>query len=339
MKILNKKAFYFTLLVMFCIILLLLLSFQYRKDMTSEGEKARIVTANNFVKSVERDASRAVYISGYRTMLAISAYLTTTHNNTKPEPITNIQEVFVDALFNSSLNYSLHYPEAEAFLRGATIVNWTNEIEGFADAINLHTSFEAIKPEDFTVNQTDPWHVSISFPMVYNVTDTISGVRWNRNATVTSLIPLYNFEDPLYALEFGPNCGNKISSNVYTRILYYEGNSPCNLTNLTEFFAKGGSAGSMYIASPRAPSYLDRLAGHPYATSPNGIESLIDLSKLSAGNCKLTVRSSGTVVDFEYVLEDLTPAVPVNGMEKVRLILEEAKNASLYNMSSECFIS
>jgi hypothetical protein len=339
----NKKAFYFTLLMMFCIILLLLLSFQYRKDMTSGGEKARIVTANNFVKSIERDASRAVYISGYRTMLAISAYLTTTHNNTKPEPINgmsgnpSITEVFADALFNSSLNYSLNYPEAEDFLRGATIKNWTAEVNALAVAVSLNATFDVIDSSEFVVNQTDPWHISLSLPIRYNITDTISGVSWHRNVIITSLIPLFNFEDPLYVLEFGPNCGNRISSNIYMPIL--QGSGACDLTNLTAFFANGGTAGSMYIASPRAPSYLMRLAGD-YDPDPygQGIESLIDISKLSSGNCQADVRTDGTVVDFEYVQDDPDVARVVNGMQNVRLIEQEATNTSLYNMSSGCFL-
>ncbi|MCX6742300.1 MAG: hypothetical protein NTX24_03975 [Candidatus Pacearchaeota archaeon] len=337
----NKKAFYFTLIVMFCIILLLLLSFQYRKDMTSEGEKARIITANNFVKSIERDASRAVYISGYRTMLAISAYLTTTHNNTKPEPIDGqdgrptVQMVFADALFNSSLNYSLNYPEAEDFLRGATISNWTGEVNALAVAVNLNTTFDAIDPGEFVVNQTDPWYISLSFPVRYNLTDTISGVSWHRDIKITALIPIVNFEDPLYVLEFGPNCGNRISSNVYTPILRGGFSDPCNLTNITAFFATGGTAGSMYIPSLRAPSYLMRLAGN-YTADPygQGIESLIDTSKLS--NCIDNPNLEYSVVDFEFVNEIFGEG-NVIGMTKVRLYEDEAENASLYDMNWTCF--
>lgn len=306
----TKKGFYFTLIVLFCIILLLLISFQTRREYYSEGIRTRILTTNNFIKSMELDASRAVYISSYRTLVALTDYVASSRSyirgiNSHGNNIT-IDSVFADALFNGSLTYSMDFPGSEGILANASLKDWQEKSVNLAKATNLDLSFEDINSSQLLVTQTDPWSIVISIPVNYNLSDPVSGVKWMRNTRINTSVPiLNNFEDPLYVIEFGPACGNKILKNPYQALVNYTGSLPCNATNLTQFFNIDGK-GSMYVASTTSPSYLNRLRGNLTCLrtgdrsgchDPYGIESLINPSKW--GDCGL-VNGSSTIVDFRY---------------------------------------
>ncbi|MEM2785023.1 MAG: hypothetical protein QXE93_02640, partial [Candidatus Pacearchaeota archaeon] len=73
----NKKAFFFTLTILFLITLLLLISFSYRKEYTRESIKTRLLVGNSLVEAIEKDAERAIYISGRRTIIALLDYVVT----------------------------------------------------------------------------------------------------------------------------------------------------------------------------------------------------------------------------------------------------------------------
>lgn len=328
MKIMkNKKGFYFTIMTLLCIILLLLLSFQYKKELTNDSLRIRISTADNFVKSIDRDASRVVYISGYRTMVAVSDYISTRHVYL-PDENGALNSIFAEALFNGTLNQTLNFPDADELLANTTISGWGDNINVIAGVIGLNLSLGEIDSSKLVVFQKDPWNLVISIPLNYNLSDPVSGVKWQRNTRVNTSIYLPDsFEDPLYVVEFGSACGNKILMNNYSILV----DSSCDTTNLSKFLTNA-RAGSMYIASSRAPSYVNRLIGN-FSADPNGIESLVNLVYL--GSCQRP-NNDTTIVDFEY--DGLTEGLKrITGAPTwIKLKEEEAKNPVLYNIPESC---
>ena len=304
----TKKAFYFTLIVLFCIILLMLISFQVKREYTSEGMKTRIITVNNFIKGTERDASRAVYISSYRTLVSVTDYVASKRSyvkgNVNGHAIT-LNGVFADALFNGSLNYSLGFPEAQGILTNTTLKDWQNRTQSLARATNLQLNFSEINPDELFVTQRpdDPWNLIISIPIQYNITDPISKVYWERNTQINTTLPLINtFEDPLYLIEFGSACGTKIKNGENLMPLVGQP-SGCDLTNITAFF-NTGQTGSRYIQSKKSPSYIDRLIGnltcYREKTCENDNVGIVSLVNAISPICELEYNLSSSVVDFKY---------------------------------------
>lgn len=332
----NTKGFYFTLIVLFCIILLLLVSFQVKREYATEGIKTRILSINNFVKSMERDASRVVYISSYRTMVAVMDYVVSKNKYLEGEyddrEIT-VNGVFADALSNGSLNYSLGYPEAESILINTSLRDWQERSSILASETNLNLSFIEIDPDKLTVTQSDPWNLIISIPIEYNISDPISKVSWHRNSKLNTTLSIVNtFEDPLYLLEFGASCGNKIINGDDLMPLV---DSSCDLTNLTKFIdAPEAISGSMYISSTHGPSYLDRLTNNlscfrtRSCENPNGIESMF---KNANPSCSVT-NGTSTVVDFRY--NNANADVFVTGESRVHL--SEEDDIPYYGIDSGC---
>lgn len=295
----NKKGFYFTVIVLFCIILLLLTSFQVKKEYSSEGMKTRILTTNNFIKSMEKDASRAIYISSYRTMIVVLDYMTAKHDYLDEKPL---DEVFADALFNGSLQNTLNFVGSQGILENSSLRDWQARSSFLARATGLNLTFEDITPETLEVTQQSPWAITISIAVNYNISDPISGVNWKRDTRINASLPIINtFEDPLYAIEFGSACGNKVVDSDDLKPLAIP--PTCGSTNLTVFVDTDG-AGSRYVNSNRAPSYLDRITGNlscfreKTCTNPNGIESLMNIPDM--GLCGYPIDPTSTVVDFRY---------------------------------------
>ena len=327
----TKKGFYFTLIVLFCIILLLLISFQVKREYTSEGIKTRILTANNFIRSMERDASRAVYISGYRTMAAVTSYVASTKNyineNYVGHPIT-ISEVFADALFNGSLDYTLDYPEAQGLLENNTLKDWQDRSSVLAAASNLDLSFEEITPNNLIVTQTDPWNLIISIPVQYNITDPISGVSWKRDTQINASLPLTNtFEDPVYVIELGTGCGTKIYSGENLKPVLGPTCDPTNLSSLLDT----SQTGSRYIVSEYYPSYLDRLTGnlscYRQGTCKNDKIGVASLVRVMAQTCIDSLNTTSSIVDFKY--GHVNGNYHVNGMSWIYLDSNDVSNMTI----------
>jgi hypothetical protein len=346
----TKKGFYFTIIILFCIILLMMLSFEYRKDMSSDALKTRILTANNFVKSIERDASRAIYISSYRTMVAVIDYVTVTHNYINITGQANadalLNHIFAESIFNGTLNQTLNFQAVQGLLANATLKDWQAHTINLSNAIGLEINFSEINPDELVVYQTDPWFIDVSIPVQYNISDPISGVSWTRNTNITTSIPIVNtFEDPYYVLQFGSGCGNKILKNENWPLV----RSDCNTDNLT-IFLNTGSSGSRYIHSTRSPSYLNRLKGNfagfreGTTSDSNGIESLIDATKVPSCIGQQFDNSS-TIVDFRYGLQPDTLVSVLSVSNRIKLCNEkddvckqEAENTSIYGIPSACLI-
>jgi hypothetical protein len=326
----NKKGFFFTIVVLFLIILLMLISFEYRKSETKEALRTRVLATNNFVNSIETDASRAVYISGYRTMLAIMDYFAT---QTNPR-VTDPSAAFADALFNKTLKNSLNYDGSDDILSNTTLKDWQDRVKIIANYTGFSITFSDIEQGQLKVLQNDPWHIIISIPVKYNISDSLSNVRWQRDTMINASIPITdNFEDPLYIIKFGSRCTNKIIKNTFEPSTLVTWDGSCHAENLSIFLNTNGS-GSMYIASQTAPSYLNRMKGID-TPDDNGIESLINMNDLQ--NCYGNIDNESTIVDFEYVGGADLRRVDGTGIP-TWIILGEDEAKNIYGIDGNCLI-
>jgi len=281
----NKRGMFFTLMVIAILSLFLITYTSYYVIKDRSPIKKRVETLNNFVFSIENDLPRQLYISGFRIIFILEKKIID-----NGEYIDDLNASFQELFFEGSIDVS-----TEVLMRGANFTGIQEFIGEKANKINAKT--ELSNPV-FFVTQDDPWHVKLSLTFDLFVADNTNLSFWNKTSTVVSYIPIENFEDPVYTIGSGGVLTNKISKTIYEP--FVSGDDVSNLTSHVN------PDNSYYIASARAPSFLDRLQGIN-APNENGIESLVYVPELSSPHTK-------SVVDFIY-FSDNNPAINmISGM-------------------------
>jgi hypothetical protein len=196
--------------------------------------------------------------------------------------------------YNGSLNGN-----TEELMRGANFSAIQSFLSNQASKINAEVYLSA---SDLEVTQEDPWNVKYSLTVDMLVVDKANLSLWNRTSTFVSYISVENFEDPIYVVGTSNLVTNKINRTSY--VSFVEGNDVSNLS--------AHLAGSFYVNSSLAPSFIQRLEGD-FSASENGIESLVYLPELSAQG--ITIKNK-CVVDYIYFSsQDPSPLYRVTGMQ------------------------
>lgn len=279
----GKKGMFFTLMVM-ALLFLFLTSYGVYSFVADRGSiNSRIETMNNFVFSVEEDLSRKLYISGFRIIFLFEKEISETGNY-----ITDFNSTFEEAFFNGTID-----GVSQDLLNKVLFQDIEDSFNERGGKINVNVSL--LNP-GIVVSQEDPWHVKVTLNADLFVQDRAELASWNRSASISALIPIEGFEDPIYIVNTNGLVANKINRSVYS------GFGVANLTSHVE--------NSYYINSSLAPSFLDRLQGVS-AANVNGIESLVNLVRLSSQGIPAQDKS---VVDYIYFSGDNPSASSVAGM-------------------------
>jgi hypothetical protein len=284
---LNKKGIFFTIIA---IILLsfFLISFSFYSFIEDRGPiNKRVTTLNNFVFSLEKDLSRQGYISGYRAILSIEDYITSTGLFLEDAESSIKEAILNGTIKNETLNLMEGYRLPELNLR----------ISEFGNKMNLIVNYSL---KNIYVSQEDPWNVKIDMEMEIFIKDKNNLASWNKTEIISSKIEIIDFEDPFYVINTNGLVVNKITRTSYEP--FVSGN------NVTNLFLHVNS--SNYIASSLAPSFLDRLEGKTNANI-NGVESLVYLPDLSSQGLKIKEKS---VVDYIYFSDEGDGSYVVDGM-------------------------
>ena len=282
----NKRAMFFTILAL-AILSLFLVSYTFYTAIKSrEPINKRVRTLNDFVYSVEQDLPRQLYISGFRIIFLFEKKLIDTG-----KPITDFNESFQEMFYNGT-----YRGIREEIMRGANFSGIQAFLNEKARRINVNIS---LTNPSLNVSQDDPWNIKLSLKVDMLITDKTALAQWNRTSIINSYIPIDNFEDPLYILSTNGTVTNKINKTIYEP--FVNGSSIVNLA------LHVNSENSYYIASTKAPSFLDRLQGINSANE-NGIESLVYRTKLP-------MQQDKSVVDYIYfAAQNPTPIYKVSGM-------------------------
>lgn len=279
----GKKGIFYSLLAI--IFILLLLFFIKIKSETKPEEKidltrTRIETMNQFVDSVEEDMQRALYISGFRSMLAFNQYLMQANGTV----LNNVDGAFQEAIFNGTVNGTTN-----ALVSGSTFSDWTSNVK--KKGTNLNVNLQLTNPE-LVAYQTDPWHVTLEMNITIQADDVTNMASWNRRTTILSTIDIEGFEDPLYIINTYGRYTNVVNRTLYEgNYTYQVSPGVWDVTNLRDHVAN-----MHYTENDDAPSFLMRFGGK-LTGSPQGIESMINLEKLNSQGIPIYPYS---VVDHEY---------------------------------------
>jgi len=279
----NKKGLFFTLTaIMFIIILIFFIEIENKPKLSEKSDviSSRVGTMDSFIKSVEEDTERALYISGFRTLLAMTDSVLI-----NGEYIDNIDLRFNEAFFNGTID-----GQPNILITGSTFDDWASSIGIQANKLNILINFQN---PIITVYQETPWSIILNLNATISYADLDGTASWNRDTVIISELNLSNFEDPAYTVNTLGRVGNTIEVTPYEGNYTWNDGGTWYVANLKDHLKE-----SYYTFNSDAPNYLMRLEGNlSQASSCCGIESLVNLEKLTAQGIDVY---SFSVVDHEY---------------------------------------
>ncbi|MEM2121402.1 MAG: hypothetical protein QXU20_01950 [Candidatus Woesearchaeota archaeon] len=284
----NKKGIFFTIIAISLLALILLSissTYSYKNRKRMEAISSRIRSMDNFVRDLDKDLERGIYIAGFRTILGMQSFI-----EENGAFLNDTEESFKEIFMNGSLNNkTISIMEESYFLL------WIEKIKDRAKELKINAE---LKVNDIFVNQTDPWYVDVNVNISVELNDSNRIVFWNRTFFKTVKISIIGFEDPLYFINSYGKVSNIINKTPYSYFVL--GN---NTTNLLEHLNN-----SYYIASNTAPNFLMRFENN-LTSSEQGIESLVNIQKLITVGIPAKDRS---VVDYIYFGSRTTTNLCIN---------------------------
>ncbi len=278
----SRKGMYFTLMTIafLTIFIFIFMIPSYRRL----GEKMttiemRVDSMNDFIKDLERDTERGLYISSFRALLSLEEYMII-----RGEFIKDTQKSFKEALLNGTINNT-----NTTLMKLSTFPLWIEKIKEESQAFNIQTN---ITLHNIALYQNDPWYVSVSANITLFIKDTTDIASWNINEIINTSISIIAFEDPLYIINSYGRTTNIINITSFEGNFTYKVGDVWNIDNLLSH-----TYNSYYASNPNAPSFLMRLENN-IAPSPYGIESLVNIKRLA--ELGLEICSTCSIVDYYY---------------------------------------
>jgi hypothetical protein len=253
----NKKAQLFTIAAIL-LITLMFATFEVFETLHERAAiKERVHSMDNFLKSLEKNLQRQIYISGYRIIFLAEQEVAINY-----APTGNYMGDF-DAFANEAFFNGTVGGVYNNITDGATYTNISDSINQKASKINVNIS---LNNTVFTLTQEDPWHVKVSMISDFVMNDKKGLASWNKTQKISTLISLENFDDPFFIV----GSGGKIFKRKIIKTPY-EGHyvSGSDSSNFTDHFNKG-----YYAIHSDAPNFLMRFEGN-FSADVNGIESFV----------------------------------------------------------------
>jgi len=277
----SKKAMFFTLLTIAVLAIYIFFFTVHNYSRLSDKKEVtekRIISINDFLNDVKRDLERGLYISGYRSLLAMNEYLIN-HNSF----IDDVRSRLKEGIINGTINDT-----SANVLQGSTFSDWVQKINYQGDKLKVSINITLV---DIDVYQKNPWFVTIGANVTFYVYDELRTAEFNTNELIEADVSIIGFEDPVYIIQGAGRLTNIINETPFEGNYTFFDGSKWNVSNLLAHTYEG-----YYSANSDAPSFLQRFEDD-YTTSPYGIESLVDLSKFSSQG--LTVYDN-SIVDHNY---------------------------------------
>jgi len=242
----------------------------------------RVDSMNNFIHDLERDTERGLYISSYRSFMALEEYIIL-----NGVFLNNLNNSFYEVLINGSINgYN------SSIMLDSRFPDWIGNIQLEAQNFNINVN---ITINNISVYQIDPWRVNVDSNLTFLVNDSTGLVYWIMNKSIGTSFSILEFEDPLYIVYSLGRTTNTINITPFDDNFTYKIGETWYVDNLMEHINN-----SYYLANTDAPSFLMRFEGNRNS-SAHGIESLVDLKKLEdVGFKSHELNTDSSIVDYYY---------------------------------------
>ncbi len=291
----NKKAMFFTILVLVLLSFFLVSYEIYNVSKDGKNINNRVNTMNNFIFSLEQNIPRKLYISGFRIIFLFEKRIITTGDY-----IDDVEYRFQEAFFNGTIKETVSEEENQ-LLEGIIFSDIQGDLNEKARIVNINLTFS--NPE-VNITQVDSWNIQISLKFNLLIEDNNNLVSWNKTSFKVVSIPINNFEDPLYVVNTNGKITNKIIKSPYEEFVVVEDVS--NLINHVE--------NSYYLTSSTGPNFLERLEGKTSPVlnpNPYGIESLVYLPEFINQSI---ITKDKSVVDYIYFSDNNPTTRNILGM-------------------------
>ncbi len=270
-KRVGKKGIFFTMIsiLLLATVVYSFVVLTYSLTNKSLVIQTRVSTMDNFMKDIESDLNRGLYISTFRSILGMEQYVI--DNGTF---LVNAEDQFQSVFYDGAINGTyLIITEDNLF------ADWIFKIweKGHSMGIDVNITVNSV-----ALSQTSPWEVEASMDSVIIIKDGKGTSTWTKQKTFNAKIPITGLEDVLYTYHFEMKTSNIIQRTPYAGNYVLAG----DITNLENHLAGSGDAflvGSYYVESQNGPGFLDRLEGRTSIhRAGTGIESFVNKDKISS---------------------------------------------------------
>ncbi|MEM5793440.1 MAG: hypothetical protein QXY45_03765 [Candidatus Aenigmatarchaeota archaeon] len=204
--------------------------------------KNRINGMNDLYSNIITDSEKSMNIIAKR---AISIAINHVIKDGIPVEEANetIKDLMIDGTFNTSV---------DLLMEGSRLIDWVEKMEEIAGlkGYQLRMSFT-----DLRVKPYDSFNLLVEGDISINITDVENLVSINRNKTVSVLVSIEGFEDPIYPL----NTNGRVTRKIYNT----------KYSNFTKLF-EGISGGNNWVAGISF-STNDSIVAENYQNKSNSI--------------------------------------------------------------------
>jgi len=305
--LLNKKGIFYLLLSSIFIALMIIVFLAYKEYSYTDKQKVfetRIRTINDFIRSIDTDSKRVIYISGFRSLIAMEDYvarLRPSHYLDDSELIYNSEEFFKCAFYYGKnvanitgtkipgTNCSNTTAQIDV-LADATYMDYLNRLRTIANMIGLDINITVTKITLY--QQSSPWAVTVDVTAQINLSDQKGLARWDFIKTYSTNVSIISIRDPVYIVSTYGKVPNAI-----------------RITNITNFVINKDPVNLMthirnmsYTNNSLAPSFMMRLKGNFSNSTCCGIESFVYIPQLVDQG--IIYDSSRSIIDYIYFSND-----------------------------------
>lgn len=275
----SKKGIYFTMIGI--VIISLVIGYSFLSDNSRDYQRSEIMedrayAMNDFLTDIEKDISRMIIISGYRTFLSLEKRI-----SDERDYINDFDDVFFSIFINGSYNGTLY-----TLMDNSSMDAWNERINIESSVLNLNFDITA---NSIDVYHIDPYEVEIRLNATIYLKDFYEPISFNYSKEFSEKISIIDFEDPMYKVETNDKITNVIRKSVFSDFVIDATNDSTNFyLHLNE---------SYYVESTDAPSFLMRMKGE-FGPSFYGIESYVNLEDFNKQS--LAIDSDNSLIDYEY---------------------------------------
>ncbi|HHE36580.1 MAG TPA: hypothetical protein ENL16_02075, partial [Candidatus Woesearchaeota archaeon] len=186
----NREGVFYVLISALFIIVMILVFLAYKEYAYTDRQKVietRIMTINDFIKDIDSDSKRAIYISAFRSLIALEDYVATIGDY-----LNNTEELFRIAFYNGTINGT----EVE-ILENSSYSDYLEKLRIIAGRIGLDINLNVTH---ITLYHDSPWSVNVIVTTHVNITDKKGLARWDFYKDYSTSVSIINIRDPLYSV-------------------------------------------------------------------------------------------------------------------------------------------
>ncbi len=272
----DKHGVFYLLLVSIMVGVMIFIFLAYKEYSYTDRQKVvetRIRTINDFIRSIDSDSGRVIYISGFRSLISLEDYVARSG-----QYLDHSEDLFRIAFYNGTVNDT-----QVDVLVNSTYADYLDKLRLIAGMIGLDIDINVI---GINLYHQSPWSVTVDVIARINITDQKGLAKWDFTKVYTTNVSIISIRDPVYSVATLGRVPNTIRNN--DSITDYVDHATNDTTNLMLLVNN-----SFYVANPLAPSFLMRLEGN-FSSSPYGIESFVDIPELQ----DVEYSSSKSIIDY-----------------------------------------